>query len=542
MSNAIDHDNLDDDDWLLEDDEPPASGAKTGGERPWRVLVVDDDPDVHAVTRLALRNVSFKGRELELFSAHSGAEGFTVLRDTPDVALVLLDVVMETEDAGLVLARRIREELGNHIVRVVLRTGQPGQAPEQRVIIDYDINDYKAKTELTTQRLFTAVISALRAYESLTMLERSRAGLGNILAGVNNLYHAGSLREFASGVLVQVSAVLGIGGDGMLCVLAVQGREPAVLAGTGVWAELAHSGKLPQGDPLRPAILRALADHHTENGPLATVLPIQTQQQQRVGIAVSPPLAVADIQRELLELYCQRIAAAFDNQYLFDQVRKTEAATVALLAQAAECRRPGAGAHAERVRSLSVRIAERMRERNPDDADIGAHLSAQAVGMLGLAGMLHDIGMDEACNGWLDAAVYNDAQRAAMRRHTDIGRALLERSAGSVGGVSYLTVAAVVAGAHHERYDGSGYPRGLAGRDIPLCARIVAVADVLDALLSERPYRAAWSRAQALDYFRQQAGHEFDPAVVAALLDVVGPDCAGLDDDAVAGQHQLAPN
>ncbi len=538
MSNAIEQDKLDDDDWLLEDDEPPGALPGAGGERPWRVLIVDDDPDVHAVTRLALRNVSFKGRELELFSAHSGAEGFTMLRDTPDIALVLLDVVMETEDAGLVLARRIREELGNHTVRVVLRTGQPGQAPEQRVIIDYDINDYKAKTELTTQRLFTAVISALRAYESLTMLERSRVGLGNMLAGVTNLHHPGSLREFASGVLVQVSAVLGIGGDGMLCVMAVQGREPAVLAATGVWAGLAVSGKLPLEEPLRPAILRALADHHTENSPLGTVLPIKTQQQQRVGIAVCPPLAVADIQRELLELYCQRIAAAFDNQYLFEQVKRTEAATVALLAQAAECRRPGAAAHAERVRSLSVRIANRLVERGMVDP----HLTTQMISMIGLASMLHDIGMDEACDGWADTGVYTPEQRAAMQRHPAIGRATLEHADASVGGVSYLTFGAIVAGAHQERYDGSGYPQGLAGDAIPLCARIVGVADVFDALISDRADRPARSCDQALDYFREQAGRQFDPEVVAALLDILGPGCVGLDEDAVAGQHQLDPH
>ena len=138
-----------DDDWLIEEDEEvqPAGGAGAPDQRQWRVLIVDDDVDVHAVTRLALRNVSFKGRELELFSAYSGREAFEILRDTPDIALVLLDVVMETDDAGLILARRIREELHNAIVRVVLRTGQPGQAPEQRVIIEYDINDYKAKTE-----------------------------------------------------------------------------------------------------------------------------------------------------------------------------------------------------------------------------------------------------------------------------------------------------------------------------------------------------------------------------------------------------------
>ena len=205
--------NAADENWLLDEDEeespPPGPGAPD--QRLWRVLIVDDDVDVHAVTRLALRNVSFQGRERELYSAYSGREAYEILRTTPDIALVLLDVVMETDGAGLILARRIREELHNSIVRVVLRTGQPGQAPEQRVIIEYDINDYKAKTELTTQKLFTTVISALRAYESLNMLERSRIGLGKILAGATNLYQIHSLREFASGVLNQVSAILDVG-------------------------------------------------------------------------------------------------------------------------------------------------------------------------------------------------------------------------------------------------------------------------------------------------------------------------------------------
>lgn len=320
-------DDPDEEEWLLDDDAQDAPGpASAAGQRPWRVLVVDDDIDVHAVTRLALRNVSFKGRELELFSAFSAADGLRLLRDTPDVALVLLDVVMETEDAGLVLVRRIREELHNHAVRLVLRTGQPGQAPEQRVIIDYDINDYKAKTELTTQRLFTAVIAALRAYETLTMLDRSRAALGRILDGATNLYQAGSLREFASGVLGQVSAVLDVGADGMLCVMASGSADPAVLAATGAYAGLAAQPRLPAGHPLLPAFERALREQGSQYGPGGTVLMIRTVQQQSVCIALTPPVPVAPIQHELLELYCQRIAAAFDNQYLFDQLRKAQVA------------------------------------------------------------------------------------------------------------------------------------------------------------------------------------------------------------------------
>lgn len=541
MSNAMD----DDDNWLIDDDEVLPMATDSAALRPWRVLVVDDDPDVHAVTRLALRNVSFKGRALELLSAHSGAEGFHMLSSSVDIALVLLDVVMETENAGLVLARRIREELGNHTVRVVLRTGQPGQAPEQQVIIDYDINDYKSKTELTTQRLFTVVISALRAYESLVMLERSRAGLSNILAGVNNLYHAGSLREFASGVLAQISAVLGIGGDGMLCLLAVPGREPTVLAATGVWAALAADGALPLEHPLRPAFMRALAEDISHSSPLGTVMPIRTEQQQRVGIAVCPPLSMAEIQRELLVLYCQRIAAAFDNQYLFEQAKHTEAATVALLAQVAHSRCAGAAVHAERVRRLSERIAGRLRERegegNSGEARLEPELTPQMISMLGLASMLHDIGMGEACTDLSHDQPYSASARAAMQRHALIGSAALKRAAAGAGASSYLSLAAIIAAGHHEHYDGSGYPRGLAGRAVALSARIVAVADTFAAMTAERAYRPRSSCAQALDHLREQAGHQFDPLVVAALLELAGADGSGVAREVVSNQHQQVP-
>jgi CheY-like chemotaxis protein len=150
-----------DDDWMIDDDEIPV--ALHPDAQPWRILIVDDEMDIHAVTRLALHGVMFKGRALEMISAYSGAEGYQRLASERDIALVLLDVVMETDDAGLRLAQRIRGELDNNLVRIVLRTGQPGQAPDERVIVDFDINDYKAKTELTKQKLFTTVISSLRA-------------------------------------------------------------------------------------------------------------------------------------------------------------------------------------------------------------------------------------------------------------------------------------------------------------------------------------------------------------------------------------------
>jgi len=143
----------------------------------WTVLIVDDEEDVHKITRITLKGFTFQGRGLRLLSAYSGDDVKTILAKEKDVALVLLDVVMEEEDTGLKLVEYIRNDLENNSVRIVLRTGQPGKAPEQTVISRYDINDYKTKPEFTAQKLFTCVTACLRAYENLKLIERNREGL-----------------------------------------------------------------------------------------------------------------------------------------------------------------------------------------------------------------------------------------------------------------------------------------------------------------------------------------------------------------------------
>ena len=143
----------------------------------WKVLIVDDDREIHQITRMALRDFTFRQHKLEFISAYSGAEARDILAQHSDIVLLLLDVVMETDDAGLTLVRYIREQLHNDLVRIILRTGQPGQAPEQSVVQQYDINDYRAKTELTVQRLSTTVVSALRAYIAIEQLAQLNASL-----------------------------------------------------------------------------------------------------------------------------------------------------------------------------------------------------------------------------------------------------------------------------------------------------------------------------------------------------------------------------
>jgi CheY-like chemotaxis protein len=145
-----------------------AKEIEEGALNPWKVMVVDDDHDVHLLTSMVFSGVQFEGREVEFLHAYSGMECLSLLESNDDVAMILLDVVMESSDAGFKVVQQIRDVLDNQLVRIVFRTGQPGVAPEEAVILGYDINDYIAKTE-PFSRLLTCVITGLRSYRDLSI-------------------------------------------------------------------------------------------------------------------------------------------------------------------------------------------------------------------------------------------------------------------------------------------------------------------------------------------------------------------------------------
>ena len=171
-------DNPDEELLFAEEEATPAVEAT-----PWKVLIVDDEPAVHQVTELALRDLRYEDRPLCFLHAYSREQAQQLLPDHKDLAVVLLDVVMEEDDSGLQLVRYIREELENHMVRIILRTGQPGQAPEFDVILAFDINDYKTKEDLTSVKLFTAMIVALRSYCDLLRIEHGKNHLEHLVDG-----------------------------------------------------------------------------------------------------------------------------------------------------------------------------------------------------------------------------------------------------------------------------------------------------------------------------------------------------------------------
>ncbi|WP_211369143.1 EAL domain-containing response regulator [Roseospira navarrensis] len=284
---------------------------------PWRVLVVDDEADVHEATRLALRDLPIEGRLVRLFHAHSAEEAFQTLIREPDIAVVLLDVVMETDDAGLRLVRRIREDLGNGTVRIVLRTGQPGYAPEIDTIRTFDINDYKTKSELTRTRLYTTLAVAIRSYWQIHQLEMSRKGLELILAASTGLAKLRAVRLYAEGVVTQLCALLGIEPEGLVCAgTVVDGEEARVIAAAGRYRDLIDCplDDLPERD-LRQ-VLRTCLDSraHLTAGPMCFYFSVG----ETAGIAayVDADGEPDEVNRSLLEIFCANVSVGFQNVFL----------------------------------------------------------------------------------------------------------------------------------------------------------------------------------------------------------------------------------
>ena len=162
------------DDVLKPDTETTATANNTGF---WKILLVDDEPYVHQVTEMVLRDFVFENKGLKFINSYSAAEAKKVLEEHKDISLAIVDVVMEDDDAGLNLVKYIRETIKEKKIRIILRTGQPGVAPEREVIINYDINDYKEKVELSSQKLITSVIVALRNYEYIAEISDLNADL-----------------------------------------------------------------------------------------------------------------------------------------------------------------------------------------------------------------------------------------------------------------------------------------------------------------------------------------------------------------------------
>ncbi|MBF0434752.1 MAG: DUF3369 domain-containing protein [Magnetococcales bacterium] len=477
----------------------------------WPVLVVDDDPDVLAITRLALKDCRFSGRPVCLYFAQSAKEALEIYQRVPEIALALVDVVMETDDAGLKLVQSIRNDFKNHTIRLIIRTGQPGHAPERMVIDTYDIDDYKDKTELTASKLYTTVRSALKSFRDLKMLQQSRHGLEMVLRAAPGMYlhPVDQPDKFFLEALGQIIR---------LCESTCTFLEPASTKHRNIIGFLAILNNREtleirarwKWDESDNAKLHLLRDELPKIKSTQAGLVILSEGQVMLPLLVHHNILgiiylenitnISENERCLLEVYAVQCAGAMENLRLYEALAAANRNAMRMLAVAAEFKDTETGDHVKRLARQTVETA----------LELG--FSQETAQEMGRASVMHDIGKI----GVPDAVLLKPGpltkdEFEIIKTHPGIGASILAED-------SNFKMALDVALSHHERWDGTGYPMGLKGEEIPLPARIVAVVDVFDALVSDRPYKKAWSVMEALEEIKRGAGTHFDPQVVEAFL------------------------
>ncbi|WP_320174263.1 DUF3369 domain-containing protein [Maridesulfovibrio sp.] len=492
----------DSDDLFLEDEvevEEPST------QNLWKVLIVDDEKEVHTTTRLVLNDFKFEGAGLEFLSAYSGLEALEILRQHTDIAVVLLDVVMETPHAGLDCADAIRNELKNKNIRIVLRTGQPGQAPERKVIVEYDINDYKHKTELTTQRLFSTVYTAIRSYRDLSALDKQRIGLRYIIDASADFFQQHSISTLAKGVLTQIEAMFSM--HNSLYVHSKKNFAAAMSDGTNkIWSVLTGTGKYGDSneDPQISEKVLTLLNESVKSKKSAFVgedfigyFPTQSDKHHVIYLEDCRAQNIEEI-NDLLTVFTNNVGIALDNAYLNEEIQETQTEVIYRLGEIIETRSKETAYHVERVAEYSYIIG------------IAAGMSSIDANRLKQASPMHDIGKVGISDSiLLKPGKLNDEEFEIMKTHTSIGYKLFKSSKRQL-----LKIAADIAYTHHEHWDGNGYPRGIKGEDIPLEGRITNIVDVFDALCSDRVYKRAWSAEEALKFLIGEKGKMFDPNLV----------------------------
>lgn len=536
----------------------------------WKVLVIDDEQEVHDVTELVLRNFEFEGKSLKLLHAYSATEGIRVFGEHEDIAVALVDVVMDGDDAGLRLVRHVRQSMGNHFVRIILRTGQPGLAPEREVISRYEINDYKAKTELSAQKLFSVMVSALRGYRDIKALDDTRKGLERMLETATALFRARTIPRFAEIALGKLVSLFN--------------QERAILQdrqGGGVF--IAQSSQLFS----RGEVLAFIGSPAMASNGMHTILPRQVANIERsiqtISIAITTRYnedflihitlgrQITQLDHTLAELFRLKATLALEHLLVLQKSQDAQRQAINALARIVHDRSPPSfprhadsspeSLESDAYNTLAESVSEIYIRHNmvgtagvvdflyqlTTQAEIGtwgsaeraarhiirigryAEFISQQAGLdrefcnaIKFAAGLHDIG-NLFAPPYLSSAWYltDSISCRIASEHTRSGKDFLMCSSKSALSPPILHMAADIAMHHHETWAGSGYPNGLSGQAIPLAARIVAVADFFDTHSYTQVDGEATSLSdkEIYELIAASSNYYFDPEIARVFLE-----------------------
>jgi signal transduction histidine kinase/CheY-like chemotaxis protein len=295
----------------------------------WKVLIVDDEKDVHEITRISLKGLTFFNKKIEFLHALSGEEARSIFEKETDICLALIDVVMETDTAGLDLVKFIRETMKNLLIRIIIRTGQPGIAPERYVIEHYDIDDYKEKTDLVADKLFTTIRSGIKAYRDMMIINQNRLGLEKILRAAPELYQIKPLELFFEGILTQIASICQLGASGYISsingLLASKDDTEQLIIRAGIGKYSSQRNPINLNDML----IKIQACPESDNPVIycnnSLIIPLKCDSKIEAFIYFEDVLSISEDSINLLSIMANQCATAFNNLKLYRSLEKANA-------------------------------------------------------------------------------------------------------------------------------------------------------------------------------------------------------------------------
>jgi len=491
-----------------EAEEPFIEKAASKSQKKWRILVVDDDESVHQITRLVLADANIEHRMLDIVSAYSSAEAKEILANDSTFCMAFVDVVMETDHAGLELVEWIRKDNKNQAIRLVLRTGQAGTAPESKVIKEFDINDYKEKTDFTAGKMTTTVYASIRAYRDIMTIQRSLDAFKQLIKSTHDLLKINQFKQFGSAALNHLLTLMEVESSALYIARSQRdfdnGSTNLIIACTGRY--VSESDSLDNSninEHVKKLIKKAFDEKNHYSDADCFVGYYEASIDASSVLYIEFEDDAEHFRSGLVELYATNVALILESLTKQHEIERTQKELLYIVGEAVEARSKETGAHVKRVALICELLARKL------------DLDDNFVDAIKLAAPLHDLGKIAIPENILHKpGKLNNEEWTVMKTHAEVGSELLSQSKASLSKLS-----AKLAHFHHENWDGSGYPDGLKGEDIPMEARIMAIADVFDALGAKRCYKNPWGDNEIKSFILQEKGKKFEPHLVDVFLE-----------------------
>ncbi|HSH51298.1 MAG TPA: HD domain-containing phosphohydrolase, partial [Bacteroidales bacterium] len=412
---------------------------------------------------------------------------------------------------GLKLTKYIREAIGNSAVRILLMTSSDNNRLQKDAVLNYDINGYEEKTDLLSKKLYTVVISSLRSYRDIIHINNNKKAMAQIAASSSKLFEMDSVTNFLSSSFCHLSDIVNSCKEyekclvnGIVAIKFLNEEDFKVMTGFGKYEGFVYKTLtefLPKEDYTMVKNTLSMKNHLITKDRYISYYNSSNGIEGIIFMEVKGKMDYIDL--EVLDIFHKNITAAFENLCVNKEIEETQREILYILGELTEARSEETGNHVKRVSKYSQILAEKY------------GLSKREIMLITMAAPIHDVGKVGIADSILmKPGKLTFEEFETVKTHTTIGYNLLKGSNREV-----LKSAAIIAHEHHERYDGKGYPRGLKANEIHIFGRIVAVADVFDALGSPRVYKKPWIIEDILKYFKEEKGKHFDPDLVDILFD-----------------------